>query len=193
MNRKGNLAGAIGFILVFGIVATMIIFITLVTNNLMSDTVGMTSSTLQNLSDTMGLNTSVKNAIASQEATFNSISLPIDQIFLVVWISLFLGSTLLSYFTPALPKFNFLTFIVIGLLFMMFALNLVAQIMEFLVKELLTDVFTASELNLPIYNYFIGNYWVIVPIWLVWLLFVNQLSNLKGRTEDDLREEFIEE
>ena len=79
----------------------------------------------------------------SLQNQYNNTSVPIDKIFLVLWITLFLTTIAGSYFAEPLPTFNFFTILIIGSLIFLFSANFLGQIMYYLQQQLLNDVFTA--------------------------------------------------
>jgi hypothetical protein len=192
INSKTGVGKSLVLILAFGIIAILLIFVTLFSKNLMQDTIDRTSNELQTYSTDMGLDASINTKLEEFKTDYSGIVMPIDQLFLIAWLVLFMVSLLSAYFAPPLPTFNFFSFLLIGILFFMFVSNFLYQVMEYLQKELLDDVFTATELYLPVFNYYMSNYYVIVPIWITLILFVNQMSRRPESYERKLEEEVLE-
>lgn len=191
-NNKKGLTQGITFALLFGIIAVLMVFTILFTKNFMNDVVTETSDQLQSVGNNIGIDSPTITAVGDLKVKFAGMDFKIDTVFLIAWIAVFLSSMGAAYFAPPLPTFNFFTMLIFGVMFLLFISNFLGQIMQYLLENLITNVFTAAETNLPVFNFYMENYYLIVVIWMGLLLFANQLSKALSTFESNLREEIVE-
>lgn len=187
MNKKA-LAKSVALVLIFGFISILTIFLLLVTQNFMNDTVNAVNDAIQDAGQEAGIDSQTLSNIDNLNTDYANIDFKVDLIFLFIWISVFILTFVAALLSPTLPQYNFFTFLLIGGLFFMFITNLLGQVMEYLLKELITDVFTPEQLYLPIFSFYTTNYMLIIPVWIGLLLLVNQIKRVAQNvpTQEDI-------
>lgn len=192
MKEKKGLAAGVSLVLIFGIIATFFIFVVLFTQNFTHDVVSNVSTELQSVGTNLGFENSTVTAINDLETKHAGIDYKLDTFFLIAWVSVFTVSLAGAYYAPPLPTFNFFTMLLFGIMFLLFVSNFLVQIMDYLIENLITNVFSAAQTNLPTFNFYTENYYIIVVVWIALLLITNQMSKVISSFSQQLEEEVVE-
>jgi len=188
-----NLLGkALILCLVLGLISTVIIFSVLFIKNSQAEITGELNNQIQNnLVDL--IDTQTLNAIDDTHNNYMAVEYPIDLLMIIVFVTFIFLIALLSYLTPPLSSFNFLSFMTFGIMILLLAINFLKQIQDYLREILLTNVFTAIETALPFYNWYMNNYPIIATCLIIGAITINQFSRLNNTNLSELNESIREE
>lgn len=185
MKSNKGMTNVIMSILVLGFVAFAGIFGFLFVKNFTSQEIlnpisGNATSILEN---DYGNDTVLINMINSQKTNYDNIDLKVDLIFLVGWVSVIGISLFTATLLPKMNMLQFLLFLFLGIPILLYGFSFIDQIFTWLVQSFINDIFNSSDTYLPIFNFFVDNYVIIVLLNIVAVLFVNQLTK---RSEEEL-------
>jgi hypothetical protein len=124
-----------------------------------------------------GNNTDAYNLAAGQKGKFEDTNLQVDLLFLASWIGSTIIILFLSFIAERLSRFRFLTFLFIGNILFLLGMAFIDQTINYLVKELINGIFSATETNLPFFTFFVNNFILIAMLTYNMVLLVNQMGS----------------
>lgn len=179
-----------GFVIVFGLIVVIFLFSFLFVKNIFSEEILPRTITEVKKLD---LPADTYDYIDQQQTNFDNFDFNVNMIFIMIFVMSIIITTVIAWFLPSLPSWNFLSILFIGSFAILFVMNFIIQIYDWFVQEFIYNVFSASDTNIPALLFYTENQALIVFTWLVWILVINQLSNILSRKTDDIDSVVVEE
>lgn len=180
-----------GFVIVFGFIMAITVFSFLFVKNLFGEEI--LPKTIDELKGIEGMPAEQKDFMDDQLTKFNNFDFNVNMIFIMIMLLSIIITTIIAWMLPPLPSWNFLTILFIGSFALLFGLNYVIQIYDWFVQEFIYNVFSSSDTDILALLFWTENQVKIVFTWIIWILGINQLSNILKRKREDIDDVVIEE
>jgi hypothetical protein len=176
----------IKYILLFGLVASFLIFGFLFVRSVIGDNIIVPfADQMKIVAGDMSLDPVITSEIDNAVGYFQNFDLSADLIFLITWIFFEVSLVIMAVKSPRLPSINFMTILLTGTMFMIFIFDFIEQFSSWFITNFINAIFTSSETYLPIFNFYREYEIIIIFFNLIMILLINQIMNKEEKNISD--------
>ncbi|MDH4127274.1 MAG: hypothetical protein OEV44_00860 [Spirochaetota bacterium] len=193
MKSKKGLNNTITTIIIFSLFIFIFLFATVGFKQIFSENIiqPVLDQTLA-LNKTFTIAPSIQAAQQSVKDSYDLDFFNYDLFFLVIFISMFIGTIFSAQQSKKLGLMSFFGMISVGTWIFLLIISIVTQISDWLVLNLYTNLFDLTSINTPIIDFFLANVSFICFLWFIIILIINQIDFqdvFRRVTESEGREE----